>query len=99
MKEYLRLRRDISIQSEVFRFITTKYEESKLREAQDIPTIMILDLPQVPDLRTAPRRAFMVITVGIFITVLAVILVFVFDFFRRIRLDYPEQYRDLISGQ
>ncbi|MFC1619027.1 GNVR domain-containing protein [Candidatus Neomarinimicrobiota bacterium] len=99
MKEYLRLRREISIQSEVFKFIITKYEESKLREAQDTPTIMILDFPQTPDLRSAPRRAFMVITVGILMTVLAVILAFVFDFFRRIRVEYPEQYADLISGQ
>lgn len=97
MKEYLRLRRDISIQSEVFRFITAKYEEAKLREAQDIPTIMILDTPKVPDLRSAPRRAFMVITVGIFITILTVIFAFVFDFFRRIKLDYPDHYRKLMS--
>jgi uncharacterized protein involved in exopolysaccharide biosynthesis len=99
MKEYLRLRRDISIQSEVFSFITTKYEESKLREAQDTPTIVILDSPRMPDLRSAPRRAFMVITVGIFMTVLTVILAFVLDFIRRIRLDYPEQYKNLISDQ
>lgn len=97
MKEYLGLRRDINIQSEVFTFITTKYEESKLREAQDTPTIVVLDSPRIPDLRTAPRRAFMVITVGIFITIFAVILAFVFDFFRRMQIDYPDQYRNLIS--
>lgn len=95
MKNYLRLRRDIEIQSEIFTFITTKYEESKLREARNIPTIKILDYPDVPDIRSAPRRTFMVITTGVLMTIFAVIIAFVLDFFRRARVEYPEQYREL----
>lgn len=95
MKEYLRLAREIAIHSEIFSFITTKYEESKLREAQDIPTINLLDYPDVPDLRSAPRRAFLVITTGVLMTILTIIAAFVLDFFRRARIEYPEQYREL----
>lgn len=95
MKEYLRLHREITIQSEIFSFITTKYEESKLREAQDMPTINVLDYPDVPDLRSAPRRAFLVITTGILMTILTIIVAFVLDFFRRVKVDYPERYREL----
>lgn len=95
MKEYLRLQRDIMIQSEIYTFITSKYEESKLREARDMPTINILDQPVVPDLRSAPRRSFLVVTTGVLMTVLAILLAFVLDFFRRAKIQYPEKYRSL----
>lgn len=91
LKRYLRLQRDITIGSELFAFITTKYEESRLREAQDIPTINILDYPKVPDKRTAPRRTFMVITTGVLMTILAVLLAFTLDFMQRTVSAYPEQ--------
>ena len=96
MKEYLRLRREIEIHSEVFAFITTKYEESKLREAQNIPTISILDSPKVPDMRTAPRRAFLVITTGILMSIFAVLVAFVLDFFKRTQAQFPDKYAELI---
>ena len=95
LQEYLRLQRGVRIQSEVFVFITTRYEESKLREARNIPTINILDYPDVPDIRTAPRRSFLVITTGILMTVFAIIFAFILDFFRQARDQYPEQYRIL----
>ncbi len=95
MKEYLQFSRDISIQSEIFTFITTRYEEARLRESQDIPTINILDYPDTPDIRSAPRRAFMVMTTGVLMTIFAVIIAFVLDFFHRTRVEYPEQYREL----
>jgi len=95
MKEYLRLYRDIKIQSEIFSFITSKYEESKLREAQDIPTINILDYPDVPDIRSAPRRAFLVITTGVLMTIFTVIMAFVLNFFHRVKVSFPEQYHEI----
>ena len=95
LKEYMQLRRKISIQSELFTFITTKHEEAKLREAQDIPTIIVLDKPQLPDRRSAPRRAFMVITTGILMSILALILALVLDFMQRALIRYPERFEAL----
>ncbi len=95
MKNYIRLKRSIGIHSEVFAFITTKYEESKLREAQNIPTISVIDYPDVPDMRYSPRRAFMVITTLVLMSVFAVLIAFVLDFVRRVRLQYPDRYREL----
>ena len=97
MKEYLRLRREIEIHAEVFAFITTKYEESKLREAQNIPTISVLDYPDVPDMRTAPRRGFMVITTAILMSVLAIAVAFILDFFQQAQVRYPERYAELTA--
>ncbi|MCH8837836.1 MAG: hypothetical protein IIA60_08560 [Candidatus Marinimicrobia bacterium] len=95
MKEYLRLVRDIKIQTEIFAFITSKFEESRLREAQDIPTINILDYPAVPEIRAAPHRSVLVITAGVLMTILAVLLSFVLEAIDRVRLEHPEQFQAL----
>ncbi len=97
MKEYLRLVRDIKIQSEIFAFITSKYEESRLREAQDIPTINVLDYPRVPEIRAAPHRSVIVITAGVLMTILAVLLSFVLESITQVRLQHPEQFQIAIG--
>ncbi|MCH8023430.1 MAG: hypothetical protein IIB43_01865 [Candidatus Marinimicrobia bacterium] len=95
MKQYLRLIRDIKIQTEIFAYITSKFEESRLREAQDIPTINILDYPRAPEIRSAPHRSVLVITAGVLMTILAVLLSFVFEAIDRVRLEHPEQFQAL----
>jgi len=95
LQDYLRMQRDLLIQTEIFKFLTTKFEEAKLREAEDIPTIQVLDYPHVPFLRSSPRRAMMVVTTGVLMIIFSVILVFVLDFFSRIRSEFPEQYTEI----
>lgn len=91
LKHYLRLQRNIMIQSELFAYITTKFEESKLQEAQDIPTINVLDYPSLPDKRSAPRRGFMVITTGVLMSIMAVILALSLDFLQRSVQRFPDK--------
>jgi capsule polysaccharide export protein KpsE/RkpR len=90
LRIFLRLTREIMIQSEVFAFITSTFEESKLREAQDTPTIVILDQPSSPDMRTAPQRKLLVVTTFILMIVLGLGIVFIRDYYDRIRTEYPD---------
>ena len=90
LKIFLRLTREIMIQSEVFAFITSTFEESKLREAQDTPTIVILDQPSRPDMRSAPQRKLLVVTTFILMIVLGLGIVFIRDYYGRIRTEYPD---------
>ena len=90
LKSYLRIRRAIAIQSEVFKFMTSKYEESKLREAKNTPTIVILDQPSRPDKRSAPQRKMMLITTITLMMVLGLIIVFIREYYGRIRSEYPD---------
>ena len=40
----MRLHREVEIQGTLYAFLTQKYEESKIQEARDTPTIQILDI-------------------------------------------------------
>ena len=59
--ELIRLKREVEIQNTLFVFLTQQYEEAKIKEAKDTPTVQILDYPQIPHQKTAPQRVLILI--------------------------------------
>ena len=51
----MRLHREVEIQGTLYAFLTQKYEESKIQEARDTPTIQILDIANRPEKRYKPK--------------------------------------------
>ena len=60
---HLRLQRELEIQTELFKFLTMEYEEAKIEEAKDIPTVQVLDIAKVPQRKSKPRRVLLVISI------------------------------------
>ena len=60
---HLRLQRELEIQTELFKFLTMEYEEAKIEEAKDIPTVQVLDIAKVPERKSKPRRVLLVISI------------------------------------
>jgi tyrosine-protein kinase Etk/Wzc len=58
---YLRLMRDIEIQQLLVGYILQQYEQAKLEELRNTPTVMRLDPPVVASKRIWPRRGMMVV--------------------------------------
>ena len=73
--ELLRLKREVEIQSKLYAFLTQQYEESKIQEARDTPTIQILDDASTPIKRFKPKRTIMVIGYSLIAFVLSAIYV------------------------
>ena len=40
-----------------------EYEEAKIEEAKDIPTVQVLDIAKVPERKSKPRRVLLVISI------------------------------------
>ncbi|MBI1797645.1 MAG: hypothetical protein HYR74_11430 [Candidatus Eisenbacteria bacterium] len=59
-QEGARLALDAEIQRRLFTLLTTEYEEMRIQETRDTPTITVLDPARPPDLRSRPRRAVLV---------------------------------------
>jgi tyrosine-protein kinase Etk/Wzc len=55
-----RLALDAEIQRRVFTLLTSQYEDVRVQEMRDTPTITVLDRAQPPELRSRPRRTLMV---------------------------------------
>lgn len=52
----VRLKREVEIQNSLFVFLTQQYEEAKIKEAKDTPTVQVLDHPKIPYQKSAPKR-------------------------------------------
>lgn len=60
-QEGSRLALDAEIQRRVFTLLTAQYEDMRVQEARDTPTLTVLDRARAPEMRARPRRTMMVL--------------------------------------
>lgn len=53
---FVRLTRNIEIQSKIITFLLPMYEQAKIEEKRETPSVLILDSPFVPDKKISPKR-------------------------------------------
>jgi tyrosine-protein kinase Etk/Wzc len=53
---FARLTRDLKIQEAIFELLKQQYEQAKIQEMKDTPTIQILDKAQIPQVKSRPKR-------------------------------------------
>ncbi len=82
--EYLRLYREVEVQNTIFEFLIQLYEQAKIEEAKDIPSIQVIDYPAVPIHKAKPKRAIIVIVAGLFSLIISSIFVFTRETLRNI---------------
>ncbi len=59
--EGARLALDAEIQRRVFTLLTSQYEDARIQEMRDTPTITVLDHAEPPELKARPKRAVIVL--------------------------------------
>ncbi|HEX7079317.1 MAG TPA: GNVR domain-containing protein, partial [Candidatus Eisenbacteria bacterium] len=57
--ELARLMRTVKIQEQVFSLLSAQYEEARITEARDVPTVEVLDRADPPERRIWPRRGLL----------------------------------------
>ena len=75
---------DFSLKEQILRFLGTKLEEAKYKEALDTPTLWILDPATPPKTRSAPRRTLMVLLAAGLSLIMSTVLAFAFEAWGRI---------------
>ena len=73
------LMREVEIQNTLLTFLTQQYEEAKINEAKDTPTIQVLDIAVKPNIKYKPFRALIVIGAGIFGLIFSFFISFVYE--------------------
>jgi capsule polysaccharide export protein KpsE/RkpR len=73
---YADLYRRTRVQEAVFETLTKEYEMAKVQEAKEIPTVKILDTPNIPGKKSFPPRLLIMLLGTAFATALATIWVF-----------------------
>ncbi len=90
--ELARLLREVKIQSAVFELLTNQYEQYKIQETRDTPTIQVLDRAIPPERRSRPKRTLLVGLAGILSLVSSVVLVFGLEYFKKSKEKNPEEF-------
>lgn len=62
---YARLLRNVKVGEKVFELLVKEYEQARIEEARDTPTVQILDDATPPELKSRPKRKQIVIIGGI----------------------------------
>ena len=59
--QFFRLQRELETQGLILQFLLPQFEQTRIMELQDKSTMYILDPPNLPDKKSRPKRAFVVI--------------------------------------
>lgn len=90
-----RLRRQVTVEQDVFLTLRRQYEEIRIQEVNDTPVITVLDPAVPPQRRYSPRRRRMVLLAFFLGIVLASILALSRRYLRRARAQRDEDFRDI----
>ena len=92
-----RLVREVKIQEGVFELLTQQYEQHKIQETKDTPTIQVLDKAVPPEKRARPKRALLVGISGILSIFASLVFVFGLEYFKRSKQKNPQAVERLES--
>jgi tyrosine-protein kinase Etk/Wzc len=74
---YYRLQRNVEIQTKILTYIVPLFEQAKIDEKKDMPSVLVLDNPNLPDKKEKPKRLTIILItffVTLFVTSLSAIL-------------------------
>lgn len=81
--EFLRLQRNLKVKEKVYAVLIEQYEMAKITEAEEGSQFEVIDQPRIPERKSKPKRAIMVILAGLSAGVLAVFAAFLMEFLKR----------------
>jgi tyrosine-protein kinase Etk/Wzc len=85
-----RLVREVKIQERVFELLTQQYEQYKIEETKNTPTIQVLDKAIPPEKRFKPKRGLLVGISGILSLFASTVFVFGLEYFKKSKQRNPE---------
>jgi len=87
----------VRVNESLYETLLELYEQARIQEQEDSPTIAVLDWPRVPDLRSRPQRTVIVLASFIVSLILAIFLAAWLEFVKRMSETRPDDYRRLLA--
>ncbi len=96
--ELARLARDLKVEEEIFEFLTQQYEQAKIQEKRDTPTVQVLDEAIPPTQKSKPKRTVLVGLAGLLSLFVGVFLAFGLEYMERVSSSEESQKISRISS-
>jgi len=94
--ELARLTRNFKVQEAIYELLTQNFEQAKLLELRDTPTVQILDVAAPPEKKSWPKRTLIVIFAFVLSFAFSVLLAFVLEYNEDVK-QHPEQHTEFIN--
>lgn len=90
--QYARLYRELLLQEKLLEFILPLYEQAKIQEAKDTPTLQVLDEAVIPIKRSRPKRTLFVLFWGMVSILISLAYIFFVENLDRLKNTSPKEY-------
>ncbi|MFA5403568.1 MAG: GNVR domain-containing protein [Ignavibacteria bacterium] len=77
--DFMRLQRNVEIQNKLLAFILPLYEQAKIEEKKEMPSVLVLDQPVVPEHKKKPKRVLSILISMLIALLFLSISVIVYD--------------------
>ncbi len=95
--EYLKIYRNLEIQYKILEFIQPLYEQAKIEEIRNTPSVLVLDKAGPAERKAKPKVSLYFLLALVISTVIAIMLLIVIDGMRHLRNINDKQYNLLVS--
>jgi len=93
--EYARLLRDMEVKNKLYAFLVEQYESAKILESKDTPTLQVIVKPEVPEMRSWPKRKILVLEGILLSFVISVLFAALFEFIEK-DLDSKKKWAEMV---
>ena len=94
---YLKIYKDLQIQYKIMEIITPLYEQAKVEEAKNMPSVIVLDKAVAPTKKAKPKGSIFAIVSLVVSILTGLFFVFTLEFFNRSKIYNPEKYARLTA--
>ena len=96
--KYLKIYRDLEIQYKILEFVQPMYEQAKVEEARNMPSVLLLDKAFPADRKSKPRGTIYALVSFVSSLVVGYFIVFVMVLFGKIKKNEPEKYSFIMTA-
>lgn len=93
--DYLKIYRNLEIQYKILEFIQPLYEQAKVEEARNTPSVIVLDKAAPAERKAKPKASIFAAVSFVVSFVLGIFITFLIDLMNRIKRNNPEIYYEL----
>lgn len=96
--EYLKIFRNLEIQYKILEFIQPLYEQAKIEEVRNTPSVLVLDRATPPDRKAKPKGTIYASVAFVASVLLGLFIVFFRELLQRMKTNNPDSYSVLVRS-
>ncbi|GAB4129670.1 MAG: Wzz/FepE/Etk N-terminal domain-containing protein [Ignavibacteriales bacterium] len=95
--KYLKIYQELKIQYSILEFVTPLYEQAKIEEVRDTPTVLVLDKAAPADRKSKPKGSIYAAISFTASIILGFVLIFLFELIQKMKIVEPGKYNFITS--